>query len=95
MAAVMLHVEMHVAHGYQQGPRQQTIEPVHMVAQLVRKHISLREISSASAEAFQVVPEAQIDVDLLILRAIEGSGRSLRGAAAGVGTAAEEHEFRV
>ncbi len=47
---------------------------LHMVAQLVRDNISLRELRVAAAQPSQLIPEAKVDVDLLVRRTVEGPG---------------------
>src|SRR5665213_2044927 len=66
-----------------------------MVAKLVRDDIRLRKVRGASAKAPQVVPEPEIDVNLLIRRAVERPRRSLRRPAAGVGRIAKQHQLRM
>ncbi len=50
---------------------------------------------AGGTEFREFVPEAEVDVDLLVLRAIEGAGGGLGGSAAGVRLIAEEDEFGV
>ena len=53
-----------------------------MMAQFMRNHIGLSEIGIVAAKFCQLVPETEIDVDALVLRAVEGSCGGLRIAAA-------------
>src|SRR5215469_5210310 len=70
-------------------------EVLHMVAQLMRKHISLREVRGASAKSLQVIPEIEVHIDLSIARAIERSCRRFcrtAGIVIRVCGSAKEHE---
>src|SRR2546422_4660905 len=62
---------------------QQEVELVlDVVAVLVGHDISLRERPALRAEALgQILEEAQVEIDLLVIGAIEGSARGLREAA--------------
>jgi hypothetical protein len=42
-----------------------------VVAQLMSDHIRLSKVSRASADAVKLIPETEIDIDLLVGRAIE------------------------
>ena len=57
---------------------------LHMVAKLMRDNIGLRKVGIAATETFQLIPETEVDVDLLVRRTIERTGLRLGGAAAGV-----------
>src|SRR5581483_6357186 len=68
---------------------------LHVVAVFVRQHVGLSERATARAEArSQLVEEAEIDVDVLVERAVErpdlGAGRTT----ARVGRTAEEDGLR-
>lgn len=70
-------------------------ELLDVVAEFVGDDVGLGELAGVSAEAFEVVPEAEVDVDFLVGGAVEGAGGGLGGAAAGVGGSAIEHELGV
>ena len=68
---------------------------LHVVADLVREHVGLREVAALGAEArAQVLVEAEVDVRLLVERAVERPHRRLRHAAARLHGLAEEDELR-
>ena len=46
-----------------------------MVADLVRDDVSLREVARRMEAGLQLIKELQIDVDVLIRRAVERPGR--------------------
>ncbi len=65
------------------------------MAEFVRQYIGLRELARRAKAAAQLVEEAEIDIDLLILGTIERARGGFRAAASGFGVIAEQHEFRV
>ncbi len=67
-----------------------------VMAELMRDDVGHREVAALRAEArLELVHEAEIEVDLLIRRAIEGPGRGSRRSAIGLRRAVEQHEFRL
>ena len=60
-------------------------ELLDVVAELVGDDVGLGELGGGASEALELVPEGKVDVDLFVLRAVEGAGGGLGGAAAGVG----------
>ena len=66
-----------------------------MMAKFMRDNVGLRELRIAAAEASQLIPEAEVDVDHLVRRAIERAGLRLGGAAAGIGVVVIEHKLGV
>ena len=56
-------------------------------------HVRLGEVAGRLEAPVELVEEAEIDVDLLVERAIEGTGRRARLPAAGVDRVAEEDEL--
>lgn len=66
-----------------------------MVAKFMGDDVRLREVCGAPAEPPQVLPEPEVDVDLLIRGTVERPCRCLRGATTRVGRIAKEHQFRV
>src|SRR5574337_1699391 len=73
------------------GHAEQTL---HVVADLVRDDVSLREVARRAELLAQRVEEAEVDVDLLVGRAVERPHRRLPDAARGAGRAAEQHQPR-
>src|SRR5438045_1115895 len=65
------------------------------MADLVRDHVGLREVAAGVKALAQLVVEAEVDVDLLVVRAIERTDRFARGSAARARRAAEQHHPRV
>ena len=63
------------------------------MADLVGDHIGLRELAGRAEAACQLVEEAEIEIDALIGRAIEGTHRCLADAALGPRGVAEQHEL--
>src|SRR5688572_3315702 len=55
---------------------------LHVVPDLVRDDVGLRKVARRAEAARQLVEEAQVDIDLLVGRAIERADRRLREAAA-------------
>src|SRR3954471_24604494 len=57
-------------------------EVLHVMAELVSDHVRLGEVARRAEAPRQLVEEAQIEVDLVIGRAVERAGRALGAAAA-------------
>src|SRR4029079_5264330 len=68
---------------------------LHVMADLVRDHIGLGEIARRMETVLQLLVEGQVDIDLLVVRAIKRSHRRDTGAASGADAAAIEPERRV
>ena len=66
---------------------------LHVVAEFVRDNVSLGKVRVTAAEMPEFIPEAQVDVDLLIRRAIERAGLRLGGTATGLCVVAKEHKL--
>src|SRR6516165_8220120 len=62
---------------------------------LVREHISLRELSGRAKALLQLIVKTQIDIDLLVGRAIKRACCRLCSAAPRCSGIAKEHELRV
>src|SRR5262249_35582259 len=69
-------------------------ERLHVMPDLVRDHIRLREVATAPQSRTHLVEEAQVQVDLAVERAIEGTGCGGSPAALAPPRAAEEDEAR-
>ena len=69
-----------------------TGEVLHVVADLVRDHVGLREIARRVEAALQVVEEREVDVEPLVIGTIERSHRRLADPAPGSRAAGVEHE---
>ena len=69
-------------------------ELLHVVADLVRDHVGLREIARRVEALAQVAVEGEVDVDLLVAGAVERPHRRLPRAARRGRRAREEHELR-
>src|SRR5947209_5770101 len=54
---------------------------LHVVPNLVRDDVRLRELARRAELRAQLVEEAEVDIDLFVLRAVERSGGRLRGPA--------------
>src|SRR5277367_2361641 len=67
---------------------------LHVVTEFVSDHVSLGEICVAAAEPLQFIPETEIDINLLVCRAIERPRLRLCGPAAGVGVAVIQNKLR-
>ena len=63
-----------------------------VVADLVGDHVGLGEVAGRAEALAQLVEEAEVDVDLLVERAVEGAGRRARLAAARADAGGEEDE---
>ena len=65
---------------------------LHVVADFVRDHISLGEVAGRAEAAFEFVVEGEVDVHLLVERAIEGAGGGAGHTAGAADLTLEEHE---
>jgi len=54
---------------------------LHVMANLVREDVGLRKLSRCAESLAQLVVKTQVDIDLLVSRAIEGPGRGFRTSA--------------
>ena len=68
---------------------------LHVVAHLMRDHIGLGEIAGRAELVLHVLVEGEVDVDLLVARAIERAHGRLRHAAGRLHEAGEQHELRL
>ena len=68
---------------------------LHVMAELMRDHVGLREIAGVAAEVLQLLPERQVDVDLFVFGTIERTRRRLRRSAAGIRDIAIQHQLGV
>ena len=66
---------------------------LHVMPDLVRDHVGLREIARRLEALAQLAVEAEVDVDLLIGRAVERTHRRLREAARRLHRAGEQHQL--
>src|SRR6185503_13458216 len=64
-----------------------------MVTNLMRDHISLREISASIKTLLQRVEEIKVDINALIVRTVEWSHRGATATAGGYGSAAKQHQL--
>src|SRR5207244_10595811 len=75
--------------------REQTELVLHVMAVLVSHDVSLREWPALGAEALrQLLEEADVEIDLLVVRAIEGSHRGFGEAARALGRVGIENGLR-
>src|ERR1041385_2407681 len=65
-----------------------------MMANFMSDHVSLGKIAWSLEAVAQLTIEIEIDINLVIFRAIEWPGRSLRRPARRLHRAAKEHQFR-
>ena len=65
-----------------------------MMADLVRDHVRLGEIARRAEAALHVVEERGVEIDALVVGAIERPHRGLAGAARGARAAGVEHQAR-
>src|SRR5882757_1132006 len=68
---------------------------LHMMPQLMRHHIRLRELAGATAKPRQLIPEAQVDVHLLVGWTVKRSRRRLSRPASRLRIAAKEDQLRM
>src|SRR4051812_39150397 len=67
---------------------------LHVVADLVREHVGLREVAGCAEAAIQFIVETEIEIDLAIAGTIEGTSRGARITARRVDRIAEQHHSR-
>src|SRR5512139_3221959 len=79
------------AHAFDLGRDAEQV--LHVVAHLVRDDVGLREVARRTELAVQRVEEAEVDVDLLVARAIERAHRRLAHAAGAARGATEQHQL--
>src|ERR1700704_5055756 len=61
----------------------------------VSDHVPLGEWTALRAEArLKLIEEADVEIDLLVVRTVEGAGRRARGATRGLGVAGKDHGGR-
>ena len=65
-------------------------EILHVMSDLVRQHVGLREIAWRAELLVKIVEEAQIEIDLAIARTVERPGRRARQPARRLNRVAEE-----
>src|SRR5262249_45235351 len=70
-------------------------ELLDVVAELVRDDVGLREVAGRAEAIDELAVERQVDIDLLVLGAVERPGRRLREAAARLRRAREQDELGV
>src|ERR1700735_157243 len=68
---------------------------LHVMAQLVRDYVGLREFSRSAEAIFQLVEEGQVEINLFIARAVKRPGGSLGEATRGIDVVPEENHFCV
>jgi len=66
-----------------------------VVTDLVGQDVGLREVARCTVALAQVVVEAEVDVDALIRRTVEGPHRGLTETAGGPHRPAVEDQFRL
>src|SRR4029079_5153603 len=66
-----------------------------MMLDFVRDHVGLREVSGRAEALLQVAVEAQVDVDAVVIRAVERPDGRLREAASRPYRIAEQNELRL
>src|SRR6187402_8446 len=65
---------------------------LHMMPQFMGHNVALRKVACVATDTLQLVPEAQIDIDLLVLRAVEGASGTLGVAASTLDLVTIEHQ---
>ena len=101
--AVRLQLEPHRERVGRRGPRFlrlpdapfNTPQALDVMPQLMRDDVGLREVARGPEALLQLVVEAEIDVDLLIPRAVERPARRLAHAARGGRRIPEQHQRRL
>ena len=68
---------------------------LHVMPDLVRDHVGLGEVAGRAEAVLQLAVEREVDVDGVVVRAIEGTHGRLRDAAGRLYGAAEEHELGI
>ena len=67
---------------------------LHMVAEFVRNDVGLCKLGVAAAKTPQFIPEAEVDVDLFVRRAVKRSGLRLGHSTGGTGVVIKKHQLR-
>src|SRR3954463_6594687 len=67
---------------------------LHVMADLVREHVGLREVARRAETAIQFIVETEIEIDLAIAGTIEGTSGGARVTARRVDRIAEQHHSR-
>ena len=65
------------------------------MADFVRNHIGLSKIAGGFETVVELTKESEVDINFLVVAAIEGASGCLREAAGRLDLAAEEHELRL
>src|ERR1700687_2735919 len=68
---------------------------LYVMTQFVRENISLRKLARRAEPPVQLIEKAQVNVNLLILRTIEGTRGGPSDAASGLSVIAEKHQLGV
>ena len=63
-----------------------------MVPHLMRDHVGLGEISRGAMPYFQIVEKGQVDIELLVTRAVERTNGGSSHTTGGIDTAGEQHQ---
>src|SRR5690348_1390146 len=66
---------------------------LHVMSDLMRQNIGLREISGRAETSLQLIVKTQVDINLLVVRTVERPSRRLCHAAGRVDGIAEQHEL--
>src|SRR5436309_3421418 len=81
--------------GARSGLREQTELVLHVMAVLVRDDVALRERAALRAETLlQFLKEADVEVDLLVVRTVEGTHRGLGETARALRVPGVDHRLR-
>ena len=67
---------------------------LHMVAEFVRNDVGLCKLGVGAAKTPQFIPEAEVDVDLFVRRAVKRSGLRLRHSTGGTGVVIKKYQLR-
>ena len=65
-----------------------------VVTELVRDHVGLREIARGTKARGEILEEAEIEIDLVVRRTVERSGRTFSGATPRLRCVTEQHHLR-
>jgi hypothetical protein len=68
---------------------------LHVMADLMRDHVSLGGVARCVEAVFQLLVEGEVDIDLLILWAVERAHLRHADAAGRADAACEQHELRI
>ena len=68
---------------------------LHVVPKLVRQHVGLRKIARRAEPLLKLGEESQVEVNERIGRAVEGTGRGLRGSASRLNRVTKDHGARL